>query len=159
MIQGIWELPQNLVGILVMMILIPKIRQIHRWRQRILIRISGFGVSLGSFIFWYDPGPATCRNRTDILRHELGHSVQSKILGPLYLLIVGIPSACRYLYALRYFQAKKQVWTGYYHGYPEAWADRLGYGLDLPEQPGASADADHINHPSKRGVLYGNQKD
>ena len=26
------------------------------------------------------------------VKHELGHTIQSKILGPLYLIVIGIPS-------------------------------------------------------------------
>ena len=31
-------------------------------------------------------------------KHEFGHSIQNIIFGPLYLFVVGIPSACRYWY-------------------------------------------------------------
>lgn len=35
----------------------------------------------------------------EVSNHEFGHSLQGLIWGPLYLLVIGIPSACRYFYA------------------------------------------------------------
>ncbi len=74
-------------------------------------------VSLGGFIF-------IGRGRDDIVPHEYGHSIQSLILGPLYLLVIGLPSI---------------VWAGfrpcenvrrkrsmsYFDFYTEKWADFL----------------------------------
>jgi hypothetical protein len=57
-----------------------------------------------------------------ILWHEMGHSKQSRILGPLYLLAVGLPSVTVNLVA-RIFK-KNAAW--YYSQYPEKWADELG---------------------------------
>ena len=51
--------------------------------------------------------------------HEYGHIRQSRMLGWLYLIVVGIPSA---LWALFYNGPKE----GYYRFYTERWADRLG---------------------------------
>lgn len=41
------------------------------------------GITLGNYIIV---------NNIKHLRHELGHTRQSKILGPLYLLVIGLPS-------------------------------------------------------------------
>ncbi|MBQ4253451.1 MAG: hypothetical protein II712_01350, partial [Erysipelotrichaceae bacterium] len=76
------------------------------------------GLSLGMFIFvWPD-------DRRVVL-HEYGHTVQSRILGPLYLLIIGIPSAlwCN-LPALR--RKRDAAKISYSSFYPEKWADSLG---------------------------------
>jgi hypothetical protein len=46
-------------------------------------------VSLGQYIFIFsDYGKDEMR----IIKHEYGHTRQSHILGPLYLLVVGVPS-------------------------------------------------------------------
>jgi len=58
--------------------------------------------------------------------HELGHTKQSRLLGPLYLPVVGLPSISRAAYALVHREVTGKQWTGYYEGYPENWADRLG---------------------------------
>jgi len=46
-------------------------------------------VSLGQFIFLF----SDFREREEfVIRHEYGHTKQSHLLGPLYLLIIGVPS-------------------------------------------------------------------
>ena len=78
-------------------------------------KISGF--SLGRYIFLHvgDDDEKT-------IRHECGHSRQSRRLGWLYLPAVGIPSAINNLRA----RFDDHVWKTYYQRYPENWADRLG---------------------------------
>jgi hypothetical protein len=64
------------------------------------------------------------------LRHEaLGHGKQSTILGPLYLLAVGLPSYVRNRISL--YCSKPSSWYYGYQpdeglAYPEKWADKLG---------------------------------
>ena len=78
-------------------------------------------ISLGMFIF-VSKGAVDSER---LIRHEYGHSLQSVILGPLYLLIIGLPS---YIWANCESAGKKwrsgecsyfDYWTG-------RWADRLG---------------------------------
>ena len=54
------------------------------------------------------------------LRHEYGHYLQYKKLGPLYWFIIGIPSL---LHAVVWTVCGKR-WN-YYRFFTEAWADRL----------------------------------
>ena len=79
-------------------------------------------MSLGLFIFT----PQEEDFRTEQVRvHEYGHCIQSLMLGPLYLLAVGVPS---YLWAnlpaLR--KMRRETGRSYYSVYPENWANRLG---------------------------------
>lgn len=65
-----------------------------------------------------------------ILRHEYGHRIQSMILGPLYMLVVFIPSFLHYLYfshkmLLLAVSMKETKWNEYYDFYTERWADKL----------------------------------
>lgn len=124
----VWQLPQNLLGLL--LLTYQKARKqdmsISFERNRCFIKGS-LGISLGFFIFWFprlrtkEPSGYTCNKE-----HEFGHSLQSMIFGPLYLLVIGIPSASRALYA-RYHLAKTgEWWSRYYTGFPERWADSLG---------------------------------
>lgn len=53
-----------------------------------------------------------------IVDHELGHDKQSTMLGPLYLIIIGIPSALWFCWWTIFK-------TDYYWFYTEAWADKL----------------------------------
>jgi hypothetical protein len=72
-------------------------------------------------VFWVrSPGAGVAARVT--LAHELGHAVQSRRLGPAYLIVVGAPSIARVLRV----RASRGAWRGYYDGWPEADADRLG---------------------------------
>ena len=72
------------------------------------------GLSLGEYIFLNN-------NRVASIKHEYGHSIQSKYLGPLYLLVIGIPSLIWAIFGKR--------GDAYYAFYTERWADKLG-GVD-----------------------------
>ncbi len=114
----VWQLPQNLLGLMLL----------HQYGPHVVMasddagarvykseRMPG-GISLGRYII---VNKYQCTQRT--IAHELGHAVQSRMLGPLYLLAIGLPSI---------------LWAGlhehiaprksYYWFYTEKWADRLG---------------------------------
>jgi hypothetical protein len=89
-----------------------------------IVKRSGWGVSLGRYIFI---GDACCA--AENIRHERGHSFQSLAMGPLYLALVGLPSAIGNnvwdrLMHREWPDEKRVKW--YYSRYPEAGADRLG---------------------------------
>ena len=56
------------------------------------------------------------------VHHESGHYIQSLMLGPLYLLVIGLPSLT--WSALRLIKRIKEA-RSYYWFYTEAWAMRL----------------------------------
>jgi hypothetical protein len=58
--------------------------------------------------------------------HEYGHALQSVLLGPLYLIVVGIPSLSRVAYSKWYYKKSGRSWKNYFKGFPENWADKLG---------------------------------
>jgi hypothetical protein len=59
------------------------------------------------------------------LNHEYGHCRQSRVLGPFYLLIIGIPSFIHALARTLCWKLFHKKWN-YYKFYTEAWADKLG---------------------------------
>lgn len=88
-IKTIWQLPQILVGIIVLMCYRSKVRDIYPVLDGVIVvSIDDFpgGVCFGDLILINTLGS----NKTYL--HELGHSKQSKYLGPLYLLVIGLPS-------------------------------------------------------------------
>lgn len=114
MIRYIWQLPQHLLALLLLVIYRPRIVS----KELGIVRIEGilWGISLGQYIFVREGAS----DRT--VKHEQGHSRQSLLLGPLYLLIVGLPSfMMALLTTLRILKAKD-----YYKRWPENWADKLG---------------------------------
>lgn len=87
----------------------------------------GGSVSLGMFLFVSTKYKENCNEESHrkLLAHEYGHSVQSLILGPLYLIVIGIPS---FLWAsvpvFREMRRKRNI--SYYSFYTESWANSWG---------------------------------
>lgn len=109
----IWGLPQVLVG-LCMLPFLGKLRFI-RYENYCWVfegeKMSG-GISLGCFIFVSRYNAS----KEEVIRHELGHVIQSHILGPLYLIVIGLPSI---------LNATFNFTECYHEFYPEAWANKL----------------------------------
>lgn len=116
--QWIWGFPQTLLGLFICVIYL---RCPHfpyhgaiatEWNRET-------GLSLGMFLF-------VPRGREPwFLVHEYGHTIQSLILGPCYLLLVGIPSVIWGYHP----HFRKQWYSGgraYDSVYPENWATGLG---------------------------------
>lgn len=111
----IWQLPQNIIGLIVILIT----RAFNCGNYYVIKNHSAtkwFGISLGKYIIF---GDFPIKRP---LQHEQGHQKQSLYLGWLYLLIIGLPSVFRRIYQKMF--KKNNIW--YYSGYPEKWADRLG---------------------------------
>ncbi len=117
----IWELPQTVLAGMIIIFLRRKIsgREIYKNTNIIYIRKFPPGISLGRFIILNDKYSG---NELSI-KHEYGHSVQSMRLGWLYLFVVGLPSIMRILV----WRMRKLKSLDYYKGYPENWANKLGF--------------------------------
>lgn len=129
LVQCTWGLLQTVLGFL---LFLRHIRGPHRiYRGAVVTGWPGRGgISLGLYVFvpdslWREDGDA--KRDTRILMHEYGHTIQSLILGPLYLLTIGLPSFlwCN-LPAMR--RRRKEQGISYYAFYTERWADALGLG-------------------------------
>jgi len=60
-----------------------------------------------------------------LLVHEYGHTIQSLLLGSLYLVIIGIPSTLwGFLQPLN--KKRKTEGISYFSFFTEKWANRLG---------------------------------
>lgn len=129
-LQWTWGILQNILGSLITLFLI---RKPHFWYRNALVTRWNFGGSMGigMFIFLGKAlsGDATVqqirRTEARILVHEYGHTIQSVILGPLFLFVIGIPSLIwANLPPLRRYRQKKKL--SYYWMYQEKWANHLG---------------------------------
>ena len=116
---SVWQLPQNLVGLVFGLFLKGKRRLrglpgIPRDIRVITADNMHGGISLGSYVYLRPPvyGRMTL--------HEYGHCRQSRLLGPFYLPLIGLPSL---LWALWWHPGRP---VGYYAFFTERWADRLG---------------------------------
>ena len=115
----VWQLPQNLLGLIVGCFLRGKKRLTGFPGIPSAIHFVGArnmwgGISLGNFVYFRPPA------YDKMIKHEYGHCIQSRILGPFYLLVIGLPSL---LWALWWHPGRN---VGYYSFYTERWADRLG---------------------------------
>lgn len=118
----IWQLPQNLVGLLYKYIATISNNVSDSKDYKVYFKVSKGSVSLGKYIFVY----VNTGNLSRTIQHEAGHYRQSCMLGPLYLIVIGIPSITwAFLHSyIPYFRKKS-----YYSFYTEKWADKLA-GID-----------------------------
>ena len=89
---------------------------------------SDTGVSLGLFIFYGCgrlEGDQAERYLEKISTHEYGHCIQSLLLGPLYLPVIGIPSVI-WANSEALERRRQTRHVSYYDFYPERWANSLG---------------------------------
>lgn len=113
----LWTLPQNIIGFIGYMIFRKGYK--YKYNDAFVIEVPNkYGsVSLGNFIF-----VSSATDETTI-KHEYGHTLQSKKLGWLYLFIIGIPSI---IWASCFEGYRKKHNISYYAFYTERWANKLG---------------------------------
>lgn len=114
-----WQLPQNLCGVIYRGVIKKDIiSQINSdsGYSVYLTKTNRGGVTLGEYIFVYQKYTDLSR----VVQHETGHVKQSRILGPLYLLVIGLPSIIHA--GLHRFLCHND---NYYHFFTEKWANKL----------------------------------
>lgn len=114
----IWQLPQNLVALCILLFS-KEIRKIDFRHYCLVLEAKlpkgASGVSLGNFAI---VSPDCTDEHT--IRHEAdGHTVDSKIFGPLYFLVIGLPSVLHFVWYNCHSTGKD-----YHDFYTERWADR-----------------------------------
>lgn len=117
-LDKVWQLPQIVLGFIVLACI--QIVAKEQWGDRpgvTFYRHRGlWGVSFGPIVI------ISVHHGDKTVAHEYGHSIQSRMIGPLYLLVVGIPSiTMNILTRLGILRADR-----YYDRWPESWADKLG---------------------------------
>ena len=121
LILFIWQLPQHLVALIYFGYLVMMCKDLgidSRYKQATVIPcIMRGAVTLGNYVF---VGLNSEYRKT--VKHELGHTIQSKILGPLYLIVIGIPSIT-YCGLRRLFPSLRK--KNYYNFYTEKTANYL----------------------------------
>ena len=121
LILFIWQLPQHIVALIYFGYLVMMCKDLgidSRYKQATVIPcIMRGAVTLGNYVF---VGLNSEYRKT--VKHELGHTIQSKILGPLYLIVIGIPSIT-YCGLRRIFPSLRK--KNYYDFYTEKWANNL----------------------------------
>lgn len=124
-ITFVWQIPQSLTGLV--MLLYFKLfggAELISCRKLCLCykakNMRG-GISLGNFAF---VSPSLSKDEASIAHEQLGHTWDSKLMGPLYLIIVGLPSI---IHAWLYDYKK----SCYYDFFTEKLANKhAGLGVD-----------------------------
>ncbi len=125
LLQCTWGLPQTLLGLALFL----RYRKRPHSGYRGCVKTDwgrGGGVSLGLFIFVADAEHTSSpERRAALAAHEYGHTLQSLMLGPLYLFTVGIISFT-WANAPRFRRLRAEKGIPYSRCFVEGWADRLG---------------------------------
>lgn len=132
-VQCTWGIFQSLLGMIIFLVHIGDRHYFYHgaviteWNDK-------SSVSLGMFVFvtkepyFYDKLKDKYTKEElskRLLVHEYGHTIQSLILGPLYLIIMGIPSTLWGF--LPYLNKKREdEKISYFSFFTEAWANILG---------------------------------
>lgn len=120
LLQFTWGLPVNLAGLLLFLCCRGSRRE--TFHNSVVTCLPGDfgGLSLGVFIFL---SVQNANERRRLCVHEYGHTVQCLFLGPLYWLLVVLPSAVWYHFFSGY---RKRRQTPYDALYCERWATAWG---------------------------------
>ena len=125
LVQCTWGALQTLAGFIVFLV---NFNRPHFFYHNAMVTVWKIrsGLSLGAFIFvpsFKDTSRTGIQRR--IIVHEYGHTIQSLILGPLYLLVIGLPSLL--WNKIPVFERRRvQRNFSYYSFYTERWANHLG---------------------------------
>ena len=123
----LWQLPQNLCGIIYRSIsednriCVIENNDSRSVGAKVYLQKANGGISLGKYIFINQD----YIDEEIVIKHECGHVKQSKILGPLYLLVIGIPSILHAWLNNYIGCCWKNGEYNYYHFYTEKWANKL----------------------------------
>lgn len=131
-LQCTWGILQTFAGLILFLF---NINKKHYWHRNAIVTewyYSG-SVSLGLFLFVEVSRRTLGKSVKDIggektdrylIMHEYGHSIQSLLLGPLYLPVVGLSSLiwCNVPY---YERKRRKNHLSYYSFWTEKWANEL----------------------------------
>lgn len=129
--QCTWGFIQTFAGFAVFL---KHLHNKHFWYHGALITVweSRTSVSLGLFVFVtaepffakkYEGQISVEELSQRLLVHEYGHTIQSLILGPLYLIVIGIPST---LWGFLGGRKRRDEQIPYGAFFTEKWANHLG---------------------------------
>ena len=124
-VQWTWGLPVNIVGGIAYLICTKILKRPHSkfgYANIVYLPWNAGGLSMGLFIFIKDRpdvNPWTYNTRI----HEYGHTWQCLLLGPLYYIVIALPSV---IWCNFFDNYRKKNNVSYYKLYCEAWANNWG---------------------------------
>ncbi len=132
-IQFTWGILQNISGGIMFLMNINSRHYSYHGAVVTVWKLKS-SMSVGMFVFITDE-PFFCEKLSNeytreelsarLLVHEYGHTIQSLILGPLYLIVMGIPSTLwGFLTSLNKKRCEQKI--SYFTFFTERWANYLG---------------------------------
>lgn len=119
----IWQFPQHIIAYVIILINCKSIKLMvskDGINHYLVDHLFDNAISLGNYIFLDSDGNFSYKT----IKHEFGHQKQSLILGPLYLIVIGLPSIIGNI--IDRIKHKYYDPDFYYKQPWEAWADKLG---------------------------------
>ena len=118
-IKWLWQFPQNMLALCIEGILCQAAYREGKVCGNTIIvnNVLPSAMSLGDYLF------VNFMSSQKSIQHEYGHSKQSNILGPLYLIVIGVPSLLHNI--VHYLCSKIGIKWNYYRFYTEYWANKL----------------------------------
>lgn len=132
LIQCTWGIIQTVLGLIVFLMNIKAKHFMYHGAVVTVVKAPS-SVSLGMFVFVTEVPMEDKRIKNKIpneelpqrlLVHEYGHTIQSLIFGPLYVIVMGIPSTLWGF--LPCFQRKREKGYSYFSFFTEKFANYLG---------------------------------
>ena len=125
LVQFTWGILQNLAGCFWFLCCLRKKHSLYHGAILTRIRMKRFsgGWTFGCFIFLTEPMNRELEH--DILIHEYGHTFQSLLLGPFYLLVIGLPSTI-WASSKNLSRLRREKNIPYSRLYCEKWASKWG---------------------------------
>lgn len=124
-VQWTWGLPVNIVGGIVYLICTKILKRPHSkfgFANIVYLPWNAGGLSMGLFIFVRDEKEKK-EWLYNVRIHEYGHTWQCLLLGPLYYIVVAIPSV---IWCNVFAGYRKKHNISYYKLYCESWANSFG---------------------------------
>ena len=123
----IWQFPQHIIAYVIILINCKSIKLMvskDGISHYLVNHLFDSAISLGNYIFLDSDGNFSYKT----IKHEFGHQKQSLMLGPLYLIIIGLPSIIgNIIDRIKHKYFRRHYDPDFYYKQPwEAWADKLG---------------------------------
>ena len=123
----IWQFPQHIIAYVIILINCKSIKLMvskDGISHYLVDHLFDSAISLGNYIFLDSDGNFSYKT----IKHEFGHQKQSLMLGPLYLIIIGLPSIIgNIIDRIKHKYFRRHYNPDFYYKQPwEAWADKLG---------------------------------
>lgn len=133
-LQFTWGILQNILGLLFFLILKITGHAHFNFHTAVVTRWDfSFSMGLGMWIFlghinaahpeW--PAEELADRESQVLVHEFGHTIQSAVLGPLFMFVIAIPSTL-WAFLPWHVRLRAEKKASYFDAYCESWASAWG---------------------------------